>query len=167
MFDSADQPSEFADLGLVFDRKTGRCDLALSAEGELVIDYTPATSMLLSAGCDRRANPDDTLPTGTDFFNAARGAHGLRRGALADVLDGQGRRTGSRLWLIDREKQDEPEPDLTRRRAIAYLKESMDWAGVELGEAARITASWISAGTLAWTAEVRGVTLRGALEGQA
>ena len=163
MFDAASAPSEFADLALVFDKKTGRCDVALSAEGELVIDFTPATSMMLSAGCDRRANPDDTLPTGTDFFNASRGALGLRRGALADVLDGQGRRTGCRLWLLDREKQDDPEPDVTRRRAIAYLEEGLAWAGIELNEAAEVSAAWTRPGTLSWTAVVRGVALRGSL----
>lgn len=167
MSDTANAPAEFADLALTFHPLNGRADVALSAEGELVIDYTPATPMMLSAGCDRRANSDDTLPTGIDFFNAARGALGLRRGALADVLDGDGRRTGSRMWLLDREKQDDPDPDLTRRKVIAYLEEAFSWVDDEFGEAAEISAEWLRAGVLSWTVAVRGVTVRGSIRGDA
>ncbi|MEH0076050.1 phage GP46 family protein [Pannonibacter sp. Pt2] len=166
---TADAPAEFADLALAFDPVTRRGDLALTEAGELVIDYTPATSMMLSAGLDRRANPDDTLPTGTDFFSAARGAFGLRRGALADALDGEGRRTGTRLWLLDREKQDDGplNPDQTRARALAYLAEAFAWSEVELAEAAVITAEWLRPGVLGWTARVRDVVLRGSVQGGA
>ena len=167
MTDTAIAPAEFADLALAFSSSKGRADLALSDEGALLIDYTPATSMILSAGCDRRANADDTLPTGVDFFNAARGALGLRRGALADILDDDARLTGCRLWLLDREKQDDPDPDLTRRRAIAYLTEGFGWVEEEFGEPATVTASWARPGVLAWTVTVRGVTVRGAIRGAA
>lgn len=154
-------PSEFCDLALVFNRKKGHGDLALTEEGQLALDFTAATPMILSTGCDRRANSDDVLPTGVDFFNASRGALGVRRGALADIFDREGRRTGCRLWLLDREKQDDPEPDETRRRAIAYLKEGLVWAGFELGEEAIVTAEWVRPGTLAWTASVGSVTFQG------
>ena len=167
MFSDTGTSQDFADLALVFNRKTGHGDLALDENGQLVMDYTPATPMILSTGCDRRANPDDVLPSGVEFFNAARGALGLRRGALADVFAANGKRTGCRIWLLDREKQDDPEPDTTRKRAIFYLQEGLLWAEEELGEAADITANWIRPGTLQWTARIGNVSVRGSLQGGA
>ena len=58
--------SEFLDAALIFDPETRRADLQLGDDGDLVLDGTPVTPMLISLGSDRRAGPDDELPDGVD-----------------------------------------------------------------------------------------------------
>lgn len=153
MSDALDR-AEFCDLALVYDRAARAADLDIGEDGDLVIDFTPVTSMIVTAGSDRRARDDDALPTGVDAFNAVRGGYGLRRGALADAFDTEGRRCGCRLWLLDREKQDDPDPDLTRRRAVAYLEEGFAWVREETGRPAEISATWARPGVLAFTVSI-------------
>lgn len=91
----------------------GALDLAL-LDGDLATDDGLRTAVALSLLCDRRAEPDDIIPDGTTN----------RRGWWADAIaDEDGDRWGSRLWLLDREKE-LPE---VRRRAEAYAEESLDW----------------------------------------
>ena len=82
------------DLALRFDPKTGRCDLAIVG-GQLAIDDGLETACLVSLFTDARASADDGLPyAGAD-----------RRGWWGDAFardDGDG--TGSKLWLLAREK---------------------------------------------------------------
>ena len=73
------------------------------------------TAVILSLLCDARARDDDTLPDeGTD-----------RRGWWADSVAPEvgGDRTGSRLWLLSREKT-LPE---TLRRPKDYAEEALAW----------------------------------------
>lgn len=141
-------PLAWLDLALVYDPAAKHADCEIGEDGDLVLDDTPVTPMLISLGSDRRALDDDILPSGEDFFSRGSGGFGARRGAVGDILDAEGRRCGSRLWLLDREKQDEPDPDLTRRRAQAYLEEAFDWVRVETGRAASITTEWARRGVL-------------------
>lgn len=147
----SEQPATFCDVALRYDRAARHADCMIGEDGDLALDFTPATPMTITIGSDRRARDDDPLPQGVDFFSLARGGYGLRRGALADAYDTQGRRCGCRLWLLDRERQDDPDPDLTRRRAIAYLDEAFEWVRDETGEPARVEAQWARPGVLAFT----------------
>lgn len=88
-------------------------DVAL-IDGDLATDDGLRTAVALSLLCDRRAEPDDIIPDGTDN----------RRGWWADAIaDEDGDRWGSRLWLLGREKE-LPE---VRRRAEAYAYEALAW----------------------------------------
>lgn len=146
--------ADFLDLALIFDPVTRSADLALGEDGDLVLDDTPATPMLISIGSDRRARPDDELPTGIDDLNAPS-SFVSRRGWSGDALDAQGRLIGSRLWLLDRAK----ETDLTRRFAEGWALESLDWMAVETGTAAEVTATWMRRGVLSLVASYGGTRI--------
>jgi hypothetical protein len=76
----------FFDLAIVYDPNKRLCDLALGDDGDLLIDETPITPMLLSIGLDRRAAPDDPLPDGRSQFLAPV-SFSERRGCPGDALD--------------------------------------------------------------------------------
>ncbi len=137
MTDSAE--TAWLDLHLAYDRATRRVDLTLGEDGDLALDATPAPAMLLSVGCDRRARPDDVLPTGITELNAPS-SFIERRGWAGDAVDGQGDRTGCRLWLLDRAK----ETELTRLMAVEWLKEGFAWVERDVGRPAEVSAQWIS-----------------------
>lgn len=129
--------SQWLDLAFVFDADTRRADLVLGADGDLVLDETPLTPMLIAFGTDRRARADDELPTGTTELNAPS-SFIERRGWAGDALDAQARPIGCRLWLLDRAK----ETELTRLMALEWLKEAYAWVERETGTAAVIEAEW-------------------------
>lgn len=113
-------------MDLTLDAQGGALDLAL-LDGDLATDDGLRTAVALSLLCDRRAEPDDTIPDGTDN----------RRGWWADAIaDLDGDRWGSRLWLLAREK------DLAevRRRAEAYAEEALGWL-LEDGVASAVTVT--------------------------
>ena len=139
----------FLDLQLRFDPATRRADLALGADGDLMMDLTAITPMLISLGSDRRAGPDDPLPSGRADLNAG-GSVVVRRGWPGDALDDRGRRIGSRLWLLERAKQDE----ITRRMAEIWIAEALAWAELETGRPAEIEVDWVRRGVLAFRALV-------------
>lgn len=136
--------SAFLDAALVYDPVTRRADLALGDDADLLLDETPVTAMLVSLGSDRRAEPDDELPSGTDALNAST-SFVSRRGWVGDALDTLGRKSGSRLWLLDRAK----ETETTRRFCAFWAEEALAWAATELGRPAEVSAAWIRKGILA------------------
>lgn len=146
----------FYDVALIYDPETRRADLEIGADGDLVIDETPVTAVLLSVGLDRRANPDDPLPLGRSQFLTQAGID-ERRGAAADALDTSGDRIGSRCWLLDRAK----ETETTRLLYLSWLGESLDWVRRDFGTAAEIEASWIAPQVLAWRVQVDDTTVSG------
>jgi phage gp46-like protein len=146
--------SAFLDAALIFDPETRRADLQLGADGDLVLDETPATPMLISLGTDRRAEPDDELPDGVDALNAST-SFVARRGWIGDALDPLGRKIGSRIWLLNRAKQTES----TRRFAEIWAEEALAWAKDELGQAATVSAEWIARNTLALRCVVAGTAV--------
>lgn len=126
-----------ADLALAFDATRFACDVVV-ADGDLVVAASPLTPMLATLFSDRRAEADDTLPTGVSPL-AAPASWEERRGWVGDALDRAGRRIGTRLWLLDREHDDE----ITRRRAEIYIAEGFAWAGDEYDITPEIEVAWI------------------------
>lgn len=149
----------FLDAALVFDPATRRADLVLGEDGDLVLDETPVTPMLISLGTDRRAEPDDELPSGIDALNAST-SFVARRGWVGDALDPRGRRIGCRIWLLDRAKQTET----TRRFCILWAEEALAWAGEELAQPAEVTAEWIRRGMLALRCVIAGTAVERRLQ---
>jgi len=135
----------FYDLALQFDQKSFSCDLVLGTNGELAVDETPVTAMLLSVGLDRRASPDDPLPRGRELYLSQAGID-VRRGSPCDVLDGTGARIGSKCWLLDRAKETEE----TRLLYQMWLEQALEWVGDETGRPAEITVTWVQPQTLQW-----------------
>lgn len=146
--------SAFLDAALVYDPTSRRADLELGEDGDLLLDETPVTPMLISLGSDRRAEADDELPDGVDTLNAAT-SFVTRRGWSGDALDALGRRIGSRLWLLNRAKQTET----TRRFCEIWAAEALGWAGLELGRPAQIEASWLRPNVLKLRCAIDGTTV--------
>ncbi len=135
------------DIAMVYDPARRCADLAWSG-GDFALDTTPATAMLIAIGSDRRARSDDTLPQTIDNPDAPVSLT-ARRGNPGDALDPQGRRTGSRLWLMHRAKHSEAE----RQRARGYLAEAMDAVGSAWGVATQVRTEWRDTATLVYLAQ--------------
>lgn len=141
--------ADFLDAALIFDPETRTADAELGEDGDLLLDETPLTPMLISLGSDRRARPDDALPQGRDALNTGT-SFVTRRGWVGDALDPYGRRTGSRIWLLERAKQHE----LTELFVQDAAGEALRWVVAETGTAAQISTSWPQRGLLALTCRV-------------
>lgn len=98
------------DIALRYDPDNMQFDLAISG-GDLAVDETLQTAVMLSLFTDRRALDADELPDGTTD----------RRGWWADAY--RDRKHGSRLWLLGREK----ELESVLRRAQEYAEEALRW----------------------------------------
>lgn len=142
------------DLKLTFDPAFA-CDFTIDG-GDLALDTTPATPMLVSLGTDRRARADDRLPDGVSPISAPV-RWSPRRGWVGDCLSRTGRRIGARLWLLSREHDDET----TRMRAEAYAAEGLAWAKRDFAIDPEISATWVRTGILKLRAMIdgRAVTL--------
>lgn len=143
--------TDFIDFALIIDSGTRRADLSLGEDGDLALDLTPVTAMLMSIGLDRRARADDPLPSGVTELNQPASLS-ERRGWPGDALDAQRRRAGSRLWLLERAKRTE----ITRLAAEHYLTEALGWAGDELSEPAEIEVAWVGEEALGFRVAVLG-----------
>ena len=100
------------DIALFWDSANWRADAAIAA-GDLVADDGLRTAVILSLFTDAPARPDDVLP-----------APGDRRGWWGDALALEpGEITGSRLWLLSREKQ----LGAVLNRARDYALEALRW----------------------------------------
>lgn len=109
-----------------------RGDWAL-AGADLAAHSDLETAVLISLFTDRRAEPDDVIPDGSDD----------PRGWWGDA--GRARPLGSRLWLLERAKRSED----TRLRAVDYITEALAWM-VEDGvaEDVQVAAEWQGRGFL-------------------
>lgn len=118
------------DLALIWNNDLGAADLAIEA-GDLKRDDGLRTAVLISLFTDRRARPDDVLPSDD----------GDRRGWWGDVAaETPGDQIGSRLWLLGREKI--TPAALTKARdycdeALAWLIEDGVARAVEIETAAQ------------------------------
>lgn len=100
---------------------------------DLLTDDSIETAVIISLFTDRRAEPGDVLPDGTDN----------RRGWWADTYNETP--TGSRLWLLSREK----ELNSVLLRAEQYSAEALQWLLDDgLASAIAITAAAPRTGTL-------------------
>lgn len=144
----------WCDIALAYDPVTRACDVVFAAGG-VALDTTPATPVLISLGTDRRAHPDDALPD-TAAVTGLPASLSARRGWAADAFDALGRRIGSRLWLLSREKQSEA----TRLRAADYVAEALAWIGAERGITPQFEVGWARAGVLAIVVYVGTRTIR-------
>lgn len=117
------------DIASFFNPITASADYAL-AQGALRSDADLQTAVIISLFTDRRAEPDDVLPS----------ADAARRGWWGDALAAESGlgvgRIGSRLWLLGREKI-LPE---TVTRAREYAQEALAWMTAQ-GVAKQVTVS--------------------------
>jgi len=124
-----------SDLALSFDGETLTSDIAFGAS-DLATDDGLATAVIISLFTDARARPEDLLPDDTRapgetivFGSAGGNLTRYRRGWWGDLVpppqaaDATGHRTGSRLWLLSREKQTAE----TLHRAEEYAREALQW----------------------------------------
>jgi phage gp46-like protein len=100
-----------SDLALTWRVEAG--DMVV-AGNDVALDDGLETAVILSLFCDRRAALNDVLP---DQATDPRGWWG---DLFADVANDQ---IGSRLWLLERAKQ---EPSVLRQ-AEAYAREALQW----------------------------------------
>lgn len=111
------------DLALTYDPKLQAFDLALAGT-DLAAEDTLASAVLVSLLCDRLAATYEVKP-GED-----------RRGWWADAYADNQHQTGSRLWLLEREKQ---LPGVVLR-CKQYCEEALQWF-IEDGLAKAITVT--------------------------
>lgn len=139
----------FFDAALEFDPLTNQCDFSLGDDGDLLLDTSSITPVLMSVGLDRRADLDDELPIGRTKFLAPQ-SFSERRGSPCDALDTNGELAGSKCWLLDRAKETEATLLLYR----FWLNQSLEWAKDELNEPAEIDVKWLSNGFLGYRVRV-------------
>ncbi|MFT9091666.1 MAG: phage GP46 family protein [Gluconacetobacter sp.] len=124
-----------------------------NGRGQIVIDRTPASTFLIAMLSHRRARSDDRIP-GT-LNGVAPGGLLAMRGWVGDAVRTDGRRTGSRMWLLEDAKQTEA----TRQAAIQYLSESVGEIAADHGHDYSVAADWIARGRLRATVVAYGVTV--------
>lgn len=115
-----------SDIQTVFVDFTHGADYATDSIG-LLVDDGLQTAVILSLFTDRRANPDDTLPSASSDL----------RGWWGDdypVVPGD--RIGSRRWLLSREKQLQS----VLNRVIEYDQEALQWL-IDDGVASSVTVN--------------------------
>lgn len=135
------------DIALRYDPARRRFD-AVIERGDAAVDRTLATPMAMAMFCDRRARADDDLPQVGTFLTPS--TVNPRRGWVGDAIDGEGRRLGSLLWLLDREKQ----TDQTRLRAVAYARDALAGVAARAGLVASVEAAWLRRGVLGMVARL-------------
>lgn len=106
------------DLATEFDGDARRFDLTPSGDG-LAADGGLFTAVVLSVFTDRRADPDDVIPSVTPLSPANAGLL-AGRGWVGDTAAD---RWGSKRWLLSREKRTQE----TLNRLIEYDREALQW----------------------------------------
>lgn len=124
-----------ADIEFKWDAENLVADIGIE-NGDLIGDDGLRTAVILSLFTDGRAKNEDTLPQGEKS----------RRGWWADIYpEIPGDTIGSRLWLIDREKQTAE----VAERARAYAQESLAWMIEDkVAESVVVTAEFVEDGFL-------------------
>lgn len=112
------------------------------ADNDLAIDEGLETAVIISLFTDARAQPDDVI---TDGSGDPRGWWG---DSVANENDDE---TGSRLWLLEREKQQTQ----VLERAEQYARESLQWmVEDQVVDSINVTAEIPSAGVLLITVQL-------------
>lgn len=136
-----------SDLVLAYDPNLGGFDLVLT-DTDLATDDGWKAAVILSVYVDRRAQPDDALPAGTDprgwWADRVKPYDRPQAGSTANPD-----RMGSRLWLLAKAVQS----SANLVKAKAYLTEALGWITQD-GYASSIAIStWYPRpGVLAWSA---------------
>lgn len=134
------------DIKTAFDGQTLTSDWGLSG-GLLASDNGLKTAIVLSLFTDRRAEAGDALPDGTADRRGWWGDVAPPANAPSDMVW----LSGSRLWLLAREKQTAE----TAKRARDYCQEALAWLermGVVAG--IDVETSWQAMGVLGITITV-------------
>ena len=120
--------SDFVLEMIVEPNKLPRFELATSAAA-MTEENSLQTAVIMSLFTDRLANTDDVIPDKTND----------RRGWWADsVASTEDDNIGSRLWLLDREKQ----TTNVLRKAEEYAYEALEWLiEDEVASAVRVVAT--------------------------
>ena len=107
------------DIALVFKPEYLDFDMMISGDGDLLGDEGLNTPMIVSLFTDRLAKTGDRIP------DALPGKPGDPRGWWGNEVETNADpdEIGSRLWLLNREKQ----LDETIRRAKQYAAEAAEW----------------------------------------
>ncbi len=121
------------DLALTYNPEIGMLDIAIDG-ADLLAEDTLASAVMLSLLCDRTAQAHEV------------DAGGDRRGWWADAFaDVEGDAFGSRLWLLNRNKQ---LPGVVQQ-ARGYITEALQWMVTDgLVKSLEVTAFIPSAGWL-------------------
>ncbi|MEM9369564.1 MAG: phage GP46 family protein [Pseudomonadota bacterium] len=100
-------------------------------------DKSLATAVEISLFTDARAAPDEEIPDGSDD----------PRGWWGAVFDEDGAPPlGSKLWLLNREKQ----TDITLARARRYAREALTWlVSDRIAASVDVATSWTAMGRMA------------------
>lgn len=123
------------DVRLILNPETLMADVRVVG-GQVDVDDGLETSLIISLFSKGRARVDDELPYG----DTSRG--GWWGDTYSDVA---GDRIGSRLWLLDREKQ---LPEVVAR-AREYAREAVQWLIDDgIAEAVEVEAEVVSQGVL-------------------
>ena len=141
------------DIALQFDATSRRCDVLFNGR-DFALDRTAATPVLIALGSDRRARSDDELPQPDGDALAPLTLSG-RRGWWGDALDVNGRRIGSRLWLLVRKKDTEA----TRKLAETILAEALKRIEIDLALPVEITVQRVRPGLLGYRVRVGTTTV--------
>lgn len=130
------------DVRLTFDSDALAADVSI-ANGDLAADNGLETAMLLSLFCDARASREELEQFGGDDA----------RGWWADGFSNiEGDGYGSKLWLLEREKET-PE---TLRRAKEYAQQALRWlVEDEVAQSVTVEASWKARGVIALMIDVQ------------
>lgn len=142
------------DIALGYDPVRRRCDVVFNGT-DFATDSTPASAMLFSVLADRRARPDDVLPTPVpDWSNPS--SFTARRGYPGDALDPNGQLTGSRIWLFVRGKQNEA----TRVGVQDAIAEAVQWLNTGRSLALQLTVRWVRKGILGYVLKAGRTTIQ-------
>lgn len=119
-------------VGIIFNTSTLTGDIEVIS-GDLAVDSTLKTAVIISLFSDRRADSTDEIPAGSSY-----------RGWWADSLGTD--KFGSKLWLLARAKHTEE----TRSRAEDYAKQALQWLiDDEIATSVDVKAEWLSQEVLA------------------
>ena len=130
------------DLTLTLDTGGLGVDFSIVAN-DLATDEGLRSAVVVSLFSDALARPDDAIPDGTEN----------RRGWWGDIFPPvAGDRTGSRLWLLSREK----ELPVVLDRAREYATEALNWLLEDgVADAVEVSAEIVRPGMLGLTIVIR------------
>lgn len=127
------------DIAITFDQQINVLSFRTGlASGDIATTDSLYTAVLYSLFTDKRADPDDVIPDGTDD----------RRGHWADDFIDESVSEGSKLWLLGREKQTQA----VLNDAEEYARDALQWMIAD-GHASKIdvTATWQRIGWMTLT----------------